>query len=81
MFTVFSKRDGKSYSHHVKPLQVIWNHFPQLCVVSLRRRSPLLTGIPTSNAKNTIHVDDLVSSILSLRGYEPQSSFRVVILP
>ncbi|KAF8503797.1 HAD subfamily IIID h [Russula emetica] len=29
MFTVFSKRDGKSYSHHVKPLQVIWNHFPQ----------------------------------------------------
>ncbi|KAI0282703.1 HAD IIID h [Russula brevipes] len=29
MFTVFSKRDGKSYSHHVKPLQIIWNHFPQ----------------------------------------------------
>jgi len=29
MFTVFSKRDGKSYTHHVKPLQVIWNHFPQ----------------------------------------------------
>jgi hypothetical protein len=30
MFTVFSKRDGKTYSHHVKPLQIIWNHLPQL---------------------------------------------------
>ncbi|KAI9446705.1 HAD subfamily IIID h [Lactarius indigo] len=29
MFTVFSQRDGKSYSHHVKPLRIIWNHFPQ----------------------------------------------------
>jgi len=29
MFTVFSKRDGKTYSHHVKPLQIIWNHLPQ----------------------------------------------------
>ncbi|KAI0053906.1 HAD-superfamily subfamily IIID h [Auriscalpium vulgare] len=29
MFTVFSKRDGKPYSHSVKALQIIWNHFPQ----------------------------------------------------
>ncbi|KAI0273463.1 HAD IIID h [Gloeopeniophorella convolvens] len=29
MFTVFSKREGKPYSHHVKALQIIWNHFPQ----------------------------------------------------
>ncbi|KDQ61115.1 hypothetical protein JAAARDRAFT_32118 [Jaapia argillacea MUCL 33604] len=29
MFTVFSTRNGKPYSHHVKALQIIWNHFPQ----------------------------------------------------
>ncbi|KAA1469377.1 HAD IIID h [Dentipellis sp. KUC8613] len=29
MFTVFSKRDGKPYTHSVKALQIIWNHFPQ----------------------------------------------------
>ncbi|KAG7361301.1 HAD hydrolase family IIID protein [Nitzschia inconspicua] len=30
MFTVKStKRDGKSYVHHVKPLQLIWTKFPQ----------------------------------------------------
>ncbi|KAI0722407.1 HAD subfamily IIID h [Fomitopsis betulina] len=29
MFSVFSKRDGKPYKHHVKALQIIWNHFPQ----------------------------------------------------
>lgn len=32
MFSVFSKRDGKPYKHHVKALQIIWNHFPQLSV-------------------------------------------------
>lgn len=29
MFSVFTKRDGKPYKHHVKALQIIWNHFPQ----------------------------------------------------
>ncbi|KAJ7217131.1 HAD subfamily IIID h [Mycena pura] len=29
MFTVFSERDGKPWSHSVKALQIIWNHFPQ----------------------------------------------------
>ncbi|KAI0064716.1 HAD IIID h [Artomyces pyxidatus] len=29
MFTVFSRRDDKPYTHHVKALQIIWNHFPQ----------------------------------------------------
>jgi ubiquitin-like domain-containing CTD phosphatase 1 len=33
MFTVFSDlkkdKDGSPYKHHVKPLQVIWNLFPQ----------------------------------------------------
>jgi len=29
MFTVFSERKGQTYSHSVKPLQIIWNHFPQ----------------------------------------------------
>ena len=29
MFTVFSERDGKPWTHSVKPLQIIWNHFPQ----------------------------------------------------
>ncbi|KAG7092885.1 hypothetical protein E1B28_009195 [Marasmius oreades] len=29
MFTVFSDRDGKPLQHHVKPLQIIWNHLPQ----------------------------------------------------
>lgn len=29
MFTVFSERNGQPYSHHVKPLQIIWNKFPQ----------------------------------------------------
>ncbi|KAH7889527.1 HAD-like domain-containing protein [Phlebopus sp. FC_14] len=29
MFTVFSERNGQPYVHHVKPLQIIWNHFPQ----------------------------------------------------
>lgn len=30
MFTVVStKRDGKSVTHHVKPLQIIWSKFPQ----------------------------------------------------
>ncbi|CAK5277538.1 unnamed protein product [Mycena citricolor] len=29
MFTVFSQRDGKPWSHSVKALQIIWNHFPQ----------------------------------------------------
>ncbi|KAH7923553.1 HAD subfamily IIID h [Leucogyrophana mollusca] len=47
MFTVFSERNGQPYSHSVKALQIIWNHFPQF------------------NAKNTIHVDDLVSPHLT----------------
>ncbi|OCH92115.1 hypothetical protein OBBRIDRAFT_869781 [Obba rivulosa] len=29
MFTVFSIRDGKEMKHSVKPLKIIWNHFPQ----------------------------------------------------
>ncbi|KZT69795.1 HAD-superfamily subfamily IIID h [Daedalea quercina L-15889] len=29
MFIVFSRRDGRPYKHHVKALQIIWNHFPQ----------------------------------------------------
>ena len=29
MFTVFSMRDGKQYTHSVKPLQIIWNHLKQ----------------------------------------------------
>lgn len=29
MFTVFSIREGKKFQHHVKPLKVIWAHFPQ----------------------------------------------------
>ncbi|KAI0707674.1 HAD IIID h [Earliella scabrosa] len=29
MFTVFSQKDGKPYKHSVKPLEIIWNHFPQ----------------------------------------------------
>jgi hypothetical protein len=29
MFTVFSTRDGKQYTHSVKPLQIIWNHLKQ----------------------------------------------------
>ncbi|KAH8826866.1 HAD subfamily IIID h [Flagelloscypha sp. PMI_526] len=29
MFTVFSERDHKVWSHSVKALQIIWNHFPQ----------------------------------------------------
>ncbi|KAF5387568.1 hypothetical protein D9757_006525 [Collybiopsis confluens] len=30
MFTVFTERDGKPWQHHVKALQIVWNHFPQL---------------------------------------------------
>lgn len=29
MFTVFTERNGQVYSHHVKPLQIIWNKYPQ----------------------------------------------------
>ncbi|KAG6814565.1 hypothetical protein H0H92_000093 [Tricholoma furcatifolium] len=29
MFTVFTERDGKPWSHSVKALQIIWNKFPQ----------------------------------------------------
>jgi len=29
MFTVFTERNGQPYAHHVKALQIIWNHFPQ----------------------------------------------------
>ncbi|KAH8117067.1 HAD IIID h [Phellopilus nigrolimitatus] len=29
MFKVFSKRNGQQFPHHVKPLQIIWNLFPQ----------------------------------------------------
>ncbi|KZT26639.1 HAD IIID h [Neolentinus lepideus HHB14362 ss-1] len=29
MFSVFSNRNGQPYRHHVKPLQIIWNKFPQ----------------------------------------------------
>ncbi|TFK76360.1 HAD subfamily IIID h [Pluteus cervinus] len=29
MFTVFTERDNKPWTHSVKPLQIIWNHFPQ----------------------------------------------------
>ncbi|KAF7363862.1 hypothetical protein MSAN_01044200 [Mycena sanguinolenta] len=29
MFTVFSERDGQPWTHSVKALQIIWNHFPQ----------------------------------------------------
>ncbi|KAF8623572.1 hypothetical protein AX15_006340 [Amanita polypyramis BW_CC] len=29
MFTVFTEREGKSWTHSVKALQIIWNHFPQ----------------------------------------------------
>ena len=36
-----------------------------------------MTVLSTSNAKNTIHVDDLVSSILFfLRRYEPREFFQ-----
>lgn len=35
MFTVFTERDGKPWSHSVKALQIIWNHFPQLYVPSV----------------------------------------------
>lgn len=42
MFSVYSTREGRPYKHAVKPLKVIWTHFPQF------------------NAKNTVHIDDLV---------------------
>ncbi|TFK42462.1 HAD-like domain-containing protein [Crucibulum laeve] len=29
MFTVFTERDGKPWTHSVKALKIIWNHFPQ----------------------------------------------------
>jgi len=29
MFKVFSVRDGQQFTHHVKALQIIWNHFRQ----------------------------------------------------
>ncbi|KAF8892432.1 HAD-like domain-containing protein [Infundibulicybe gibba] len=29
MFTVFTERDKKPWTHSVKALQIIWNHFPQ----------------------------------------------------
>ncbi|PAV23806.1 HAD IIID h [Pyrrhoderma noxium] len=29
MFKVFSKRNGQDFQHHVKPLKIIWNLFPQ----------------------------------------------------
>jgi ubiquitin-like domain-containing CTD phosphatase 1 len=29
MFAVFTERNGQPYTHHVKALQIIWNHFPQ----------------------------------------------------
>ncbi|EIM89778.1 HAD subfamily IIID h, partial [Stereum hirsutum FP-91666 SS1] len=29
MFTVFSQREGETYRHSVKPLQIIWNHFKE----------------------------------------------------
>ncbi|KAF9013944.1 HAD-like domain-containing protein [Cyathus striatus] len=29
MFRVFSEREGKPWTHYVKALQIIWNHFPQ----------------------------------------------------
>ncbi|KAF8720580.1 hypothetical protein AX14_010924 [Amanita brunnescens Koide BX004] len=29
MFTVFTEREGKTWTHSVKALQIIWNHFPQ----------------------------------------------------
>ncbi|KAF4615210.1 hypothetical protein D9613_003191 [Agrocybe pediades] len=29
MFTVFGERDNKPWTHSVKALQIIWNHFPQ----------------------------------------------------
>lgn len=32
MFTVFSQREGETYRHSVKPLQIIWNHFKELYV-------------------------------------------------
>ncbi|KIY43901.1 hypothetical protein FISHEDRAFT_62128 [Fistulina hepatica ATCC 64428] len=58
MFTVFSQRDGKPWSHSVKALQIIWNHFPQLYMHKPFPRSLLLTS-SFSNASNTIHIDDL----------------------
>ncbi|KIJ69166.1 hypothetical protein HYDPIDRAFT_179046 [Hydnomerulius pinastri MD-312] len=30
MFTVFTERNGQPYTHSVKALQIIWNHFPQI---------------------------------------------------
>lgn len=29
MFTIFTERNGQPYTHQVKALQIIWNHFPQ----------------------------------------------------
>jgi hypothetical protein len=47
MFTVFTERHGQPYAHHVKALQIIWNHFPQLLVylhwTSERTLTSLLT--------------------------------------
>lgn len=60
MFTVFTERDGKPWSHSVKALQIIWNLFPQLYVYYHCGDDRNTNRIVSSNANNTIHVDDLV---------------------
>jgi ubiquitin-like domain-containing CTD phosphatase 1 len=60
MFTVFSERGGEkkeTWQHSVKALKIIWNHLPQLYV--LTPHVTLRIDIPYSNKSNTIHVDDL----------------------
>lgn len=65
MFTVFSKRDGKDFTHQVKALKIIWTLFPQLYDTPYSKfpsTNPFtVTPIhqPSSSAHNTIHIDDL----------------------
>lgn len=64
MFTVFTERDNKPWTHSVKALQIIWNHFPQLWVPADPSPPTLWHHFHASNAKNTVHVDDLVRNYL-----------------
>jgi ubiquitin-like domain-containing CTD phosphatase 1 len=65
MFTVFTERDGNPWTHSVKALQIIWNHFPQLWAPRSFYLKLHNQFIAYSNATNTIHVDDLVCTSFS----------------
>ena len=81
MFTVFTEREGKTWTHSVKALQIIWNHFPQLYVEYFFHIAWLLVDtaqvmLPIPYTSMTLYVS-FDSSRMSKPHYRPEPKFCI----